>query len=96
MAHQYWYGLEWQFVCSLCCITSVEKAVINSTTNDTDKIKASINRQSLTCLHCSAPLGHGTDVDVKIVPGTPEYLQSLGFALPTEEQIRRRNGSNKK
>ncbi len=79
----YWFGVKLEYVCSLCCITSVEMAVINSPTNDLEKVKARIHRESLSCQHCKAPLGHGTEVDVKMVAGTPEYLKSLGFQIPT-------------
>ena len=81
--HQFWFGVKLEYVCSLCCITSVDKLVLNSTTPDIEKIKAKIESQSLSCLHCAAPLGHETDVDVQIVSGIPEYLRSLGFQIPT-------------
>ena len=96
MFHPYWFGVKLEFVCSLCCITSVERDVVNSTTEDIEKIKAKINAQSLMCLHCGAPLGHGTDVDVAILPGTPEYLQSQGFVIPTKQMPQGRKKSDRK
>lgn len=96
MFHQHWFGVKLEFVCSLCCITSVEQSVINSTTEDIEKIKAKIAAESLTCLHCHAPLGHGTDVDVVITPGTPEYLESQGFVIPTKQMPQGRKKSDRK
>lgn len=96
MFHQHWFGVKLEFVCSLCCITSVERAVINSTTADIEKIKAKIETESLTCLHCHAPLGRGTDVDVSIVPGTPEYLKSQGFVIPTKQMPQHRKKNDRK
>lgn len=80
--HPYWFGVKLEYVCSLCCITSVERLLVNSPTEDHEKIRARIERESLSCLHCEAPLGHGTDVDIGILAGTPEYLKSLGFQIP--------------
>jgi len=93
--HPHWFGVKLEYVCSLCCITSVEMAVINSKTEDLDKIKSRIDRESLSCQHCKAPLGHGTEVDVKIVNGTPEYLKSLGFQIPIIPLSQRRKGTDK-
>jgi hypothetical protein len=82
MAHPYWFGVKVEFVCMSCCITSIEKDAINSTTNDFEKLRASINSQVRRCQYCKAPLADGVDVDVQIVPGTRESLFRLGFSVP--------------
>lgn len=89
--HPYWFGVKLEYVCSLCCITSVNRGVMNAPTNDVEIIKRKIDRESLLCLHCGAPLGHGTEVDANIVGGTPEYLRGLGFEIPTEPKRRKKS-----
>jgi hypothetical protein len=82
MFHPYWFGVKLEYVCSLCCITSVEMHLVNSTTDDLGKIRARIEQESLSCQHCGAPLGRGTEVDLGLLAGTLEYLQSVGFQIP--------------
>jgi hypothetical protein len=82
MAHPYWFGVKVEFVCMSCCITSIERDAINSTTNYFNKLKAKIDAQRRRCQHCSAPLADGSDVDVQIVPGTRESLFRQGFSVP--------------
>jgi hypothetical protein len=79
MAHPYWFGVKWEFVCNLCCLTTIEKQIINSTTDDIGKLQTSINRQSLVCPNCEVPIARETEVDVRIIPGSKEYLASLGY-----------------
>lgn len=82
MAHPYWFGVKVEFVCMSCCITSVEKDAINSTTNDFLKLRAEIDRLPRRCQHCKTPLADGVDVDVQIVADTRESLFRQGFAVP--------------
>ena len=80
--HPFWFGVRLEFECSLCCITSVKMRVINWPTDHIENVKARINRKSLSCPHRKAPFPHEAEVDVAIVPGTPEYLRTLGFQVP--------------
>ena len=89
MAHPYWFGVKREYVCSLCCITSVQMLLVNSTTQDHSVILEKLKAGSLSCLHCSAPIGPDTDVDVGLLEGTPEYLKSLGFQFPNTEDRKR-------
>jgi hypothetical protein len=82
MAHPYWFGVKIEFVCMSCCLTSIETDAINSTTEDFSKLQAKIGSQPHRCQHCHTPAADGTDVDVKIVPGSRESLFRLGFAVP--------------
>jgi hypothetical protein len=82
MAHDYWFGVKFEFVCPSCCITSIEKDAINSPTEDFFKLKATIDGLPRRCQHCKTPLAEGTDFDVQIVPDTRESLFRLGFAVP--------------
>lgn len=80
--HPFWFGVRLELVCPLCCITSVKMGVINWPTDHIENVKARIDRESLSCPHCKAPFAHEAEVDVAIVPGTPEYLRTLGFQIP--------------
>lgn len=82
MAHPYWFGVKVEFVCMSCCITSIERDAINSTTEDFAKLKARIDSQPRRCQHCGTTLADRSDVDVQIVPGTRESLFRLGFHVP--------------
>lgn len=87
--HPFWFGVRLEFVCSLCCITSVKMGIINWPSDDIEKVKSRIDRKSVSCVHCKAALGHGTSVDVAIVPGTPEYLETIGFQIPAVRRSQR-------
>jgi hypothetical protein len=82
MAHPYWFGVKVEFVCMSCCITSIERDAINSTTDDLQKLRARIDTAPRRCQHCKAPLADGVDVDVRSVRGTREDLFRQGFAVP--------------
>lgn len=43
MAHKYWFGVKVEFVCMSCCITSIERDAVNSTTDDFFTLKARID-----------------------------------------------------
>lgn len=82
MAHPFWFGVKVEFVCMSCCLTSIERDAINSTTDDFFKLKAKIDSLPRRCQHCKTSLADGVEVDVQIVPGTRESLFRLGFAVP--------------
>jgi hypothetical protein len=84
MYHLYWFGAKVEFMCTKCCVTSVWRDAVNSTTEDFSKLKAKIVSQPQHCQYCKTELEDGQDVDIQIVPGTPEYLRGLGFVLPPD------------
>jgi hypothetical protein len=88
MGHQYWFGVKVEFMCPSCCVTSIERDTLNSTTNDFFKLKSAIDRQIRRCQYCAVVLPDGTDVDVQIVPGTLESLIAQGFQDPRERGYR--------
>jgi len=66
-------------MCSSCCVTSVDKDTISSTTPDLFKLKEVINRQRRYCLYCRKEV---PDVDVQIFLNTVDALLALGFPDP--------------
>lgn len=80
--HSFWFGVRLEFECSLCRITS-EVGIMNSPIDDTKKGESWDQSRVPFMPHCKAPLGHGTEVDVATVPGTSEYLKTIGFQIPT-------------
>ncbi len=82
MYKKFWFGVKVEFVCFSCCITSIVKDVMNSTTEELATLQKAIASTPQKCQHCQTPLADGAEVDVQIVPGTPESLKNLGFPVP--------------
>jgi hypothetical protein len=79
---KYWYGVKCEYVCNLCCITTIDLAAMHSSTRDMNLLKTCVDRQSLKCHYCDIPIAIGTDIDVNIVSGTLEQLRSEGYPVP--------------
>jgi len=84
MYHPYWFGVKVEFMCEKCGVTSIWRDVINSSTEDFDKLQSTIDSQHQRCRYCEGELQDGADVDIQIVPGTPEYLRGLEFPVPVD------------
>ncbi len=81
----FWFGVTYTFVCPNCQKMNVEKAGINSATDDPDKLNQKINQQLLSCQRCKTVLPNGTQVAVDVAPGTNESLRKQGFPLPPDK-----------
>jgi hypothetical protein len=82
MTHQFWFKVTYTFTCPSCHKISTEKVAANSTTNDLEKLKASVNRQSLACQLCGTSLSDGVEISVDIPGDTLESLKLQGLSLP--------------
>jgi hypothetical protein len=92
--HPYWFGVQLEYVCSVCGKASLDLGVINSPTDDIETVRSRIDVEFLSCHSCKAPIRHGIGVDARIVPGTPEFLKNLGFPVPSVSPLQRRKGTD--
>jgi hypothetical protein len=82
MPDLYWFGVSIRFACPACDRTSAEQLALSTDRPDPTSINQVINCQKMTCQLCKVPLPSGTEVNVRVEPGTPERLRRLGYPVP--------------
>lgn len=77
--HPYWFGVSIAFTCGRCKHANNIKIVLNSPTDNPNKINALLGSLGLGCEQCQSLLTLGTQVKCEVTQGTLESLKSLGF-----------------